>query len=163
MSLSEGVEWSVHCAWFLAQVPEGEAVPSRRLAEFYGLPPAYLAKLLKLLVRAGIFDATTGPRGGFRLARPAGDITVLDVVDAVEGTAPMFQCREIRQRGPMPASKADCRRSCGIATVMHEAEAAWRGRLAATTVADLAGQTSSGSGSRAVRWLETLPERASRA
>jgi Rrf2 family protein len=160
MALSEGVEWSLHCAWLLAQVPEGQPVSSRRMAEFYGLPPAYLSKLLKSLVRAGVLDATTGPRGGFRLARPPGEITVLDVVDAVEGGDPLFRCREIRQRGPVPASTADCRRPCGIAKVMYEAEQAWRSRLAATTVADLAGQPGSGSGRRATDWLATLPERA---
>jgi Rrf2 family protein len=159
MSLSAGVEWSLHCAWLLTHVPPGEALSSRRMAEFYGLPSAYLSKLLKSLVRAGILDATTGPRGGFRLARPAGDITVLDVMEAVEGSGPMFQCTEIRQRGPAPASRADCRRPCGIAKVMHDAEEAWRAQLAATTVADLAGQASSGSAGRARGWLKLLPER----
>ncbi|HEU4542750.1 MAG TPA: Rrf2 family transcriptional regulator [Jiangellaceae bacterium] len=159
MSLSEGVEWSLHCAWLLTHVRPGEALSSRRMAEFYGLPSAYLPKLLKSLVRAGILDATTGPRGGFRLARPAGDITVLDIMEAVEGRGPLFQCTEIRQRGPAPVSKADCRRPCGIAKVMHDAERAWRAQLAATTVADLANQASSGSDSRARRWLESLPER----
>jgi Rrf2 family protein len=158
MSLSEGVEWSLHCAWLLAHLPRGEALSSRRMAEFYGLPSAYLSKLLKSLVRAGILDATTGPRGGFRLARPPGDITVLDVVEAVEGRGPLFQCMEIRQRGPVPASKADCRMPCGIAKVMGEAEQAWRGRLAATTIADLTGQASTGSGSRAQNWLESLAD-----
>jgi Rrf2 family protein len=159
MSLSEGVEWSLHCAWLLAHVPAGEALPSRRMAEFYGLPSAYLSKLLKSLVRAGILDATTGPRGGFRLARPPGDITVLDIMEAVEGGGPLFKCTEIRQRGPVPASPADCRRPCGIAKVMHDAERTWRTQLAATTVADLVSQASSGSAGRARDWLETLPGR----
>jgi Rrf2 family protein len=159
MSLSEGVEWSLHCTWLLTHVPSGEALPSRRMAEFYGLPSSYLSKLLKSLVRAGILDATTGPRGGFRLARPAGDITVLEIMEAVEGRAPLFQCMEIRQRGPVPASKADCRRPCGIAKVMHDAERAWREQLAATTIADLASQASSGSSSRVRGWLDGLPER----
>jgi Rrf2 family protein len=159
MSLSEGVEWSLHCAWLLSHVRPGEALSSRRMAEFYGLPSAYLSKLLKSLVRAGILDATTGPRGGFRLARPPGDITVLDILEAVEGRGPLFQCMEIRQRGPAPASEASCRRPCGIAKAMHDAEQAWRGQLAGTTVADLASQASSGSRSRARGWLETLPER----
>lgn len=159
MSLSEGVEWSLHCAWLLAHVPPGEALSSRRMAEFYGLPPAYLSKLLKSLVRAGILDATTGPRGGFRLARAAGDVTVLDILDAIEGGDPLFQCTEIRQRGPAPASAAACRRPCGIAKVMHEAEHAWRAQLAATTVADLANQASSGSRTRVREWLATLPQR----
>jgi Rrf2 family protein len=159
MPLPEGVEWSVHCAWLLAHLRPGQALSSRRMAEFYGLPPAYLSKLLKSLVRAGILDAASGPRGGFRLARAPADITVLDVVDAVDGTANAFRCMEIRQRGPAPATRADCRRPCGIATVMYDAEAAWRARLAETTVADLVGHASTGSTNRARGWLGSLPER----
>jgi Rrf2 family protein len=157
--LSEGVEWSLHCAWLLTHVPPGQALSSRRMAEFYGLPSAYLSKLLKSLVRAGILDATTGPGGGFRLARPPSDITVLDILEAVEGSKPLFRCTEIRQRGPAPASTADCRRPCGIAKVMHDAEQTWRAQLAATSVADLLDQASSGSDRRASDWLARLPGR----
>jgi Rrf2 family protein len=159
MALSEGVEWSLHCTWLLALLRPGEALSSHRLAEFYGLPTAYLSKLLKSLVRAGLLDATSGPRGGFRLARSPADITVLDIVEAVEGTAPMFRCMEIRQRGPAPVTKADSRRPCGIATVMHDAERAWRAQLAATTIAEVVDQASIGSTSRARGWLESLSER----
>jgi len=158
MSLPEGVEWAIHCTWLLAQAKPGESLSSRRMAEFYGLPNAYLSKSLKSLVRAGLLAATTGPRGGFRLARAATDITVLDIVEAIEGRTPMFRCTEIRQRGPVPVSKSDCRRPCGIAKVMHDAERAWREQLAATTVADLTGQASSGSTNRARGWLASLPE-----
>ncbi|HKE72886.1 MAG TPA: Rrf2 family transcriptional regulator [Acidimicrobiales bacterium] len=158
MPLSEGVEWSLHCAWLLAQVPPGKALSSRRMAEFYALPPAYLSKLLKSLVRAGILDATTGPRGGFRLARPPAGITVLDVMEAVEGGDPLFRCTEIRQRGPAPVATADCRRPCGIAKVMHDAEQAWRAQLAASTVADLVTRASSGSGGRVRGWLASIME-----
>jgi Rrf2 family protein len=154
MFLPEGVEWALHCAWLLSHLKPGEALSSRRMAEFYGLPPAYLSKSLKSLVRAGLLDATTGPRGGFRLARSPEDITVLEVVEAIEGRSPLFRCTEIRQRGPVPASKSDCRRPCGIAAVMRGAEEAWRAQLTATTIADL---TRSGSASRARDWLDQLP------
>ncbi|HEY7072129.1 MAG TPA: Rrf2 family transcriptional regulator [Acidimicrobiales bacterium] len=157
MELSEGVEWSVHCTWLLALTPPTEALPSRRLAEFYGLPPAYLSKLLKSLVRAGILSATSGPRGGFRLARPPEDITVLDIVEAVEGRAFAFRCTEIRQRGPAPATQAQCRRVCSIAAVMYDAETAWRDRLAATTIAQLVEQAGVGSAARVHGWLGGLP------
>lgn len=156
MYLPEGVEWAVHCAWLLAQTRPGQALSSRRMAEFYGLPTAYLSKVLKSLVRAGLLDATTGPRGGFRLARPAADITVLDIVDAVEGRAPMFRCTEIRQRGPVPAPKSDCLRPCGVTKVMREAERAWRGELAATTIADLTARAGGGSTRRVRGWLDGL-------
>jgi Rrf2 family protein len=157
MELSEGVEWSVHCTWLLALTPPTDALPSRRLAEFYGLPPAYLSKLLKSLVRAGILSATSGPRGGFRLARPPADITVLDIVEAVEGRAFAFRCTEIRQRGPAPATQAQCRRVCSIAAVMYDAETAWRERLAATTIAQLVEQAGVGSAARVHGWLRGLP------
>ena len=156
MQLPEGVEWSIHCCWLLALLPPGGALSARRLAEFYGLPEAYLSKLLKMLVRAGLLSASSGPRGGFRLARDPGAVTVLDIVGAVEGTAPVFRCMEIRQRGPAPLPRAECRRPCGIASVMHEAERAWRDRLAATSVADLVREASNGSVARTRRWLESL-------
>jgi hypothetical protein len=76
MRLPEGVEWALHCTWLLTLARDGDALPARRLAEFYGLPEAYLAKLLKALVRAGLLSATSGPRGGFRLARPPEAITL---------------------------------------------------------------------------------------
>ena len=44
MKLPEGVEWALHCTWLLTFAREGEALPARRLAEFYDLPEAYLAK-----------------------------------------------------------------------------------------------------------------------
>jgi Rrf2 family protein len=100
MKLSEGVEWALHCCTVLALVPEGRALPASRLAEFHGVPTAYLAKHLQALSRAGVIESVPGQRGGYRLARPADEITLYDVVSAVEGSAPAFRCTEIRQRGP---------------------------------------------------------------
>ena len=157
MQLPEGVEWSIHCLWLLALLPPDDALSSRRLAEFYGLPEAYLSKLLKMLVRAGLLAASSGPRGGFRLARDPAGITFLDVVDAVEGRAPVFRCMEIRQRGPVPLPEADCRRECGIASVMHDAERAWRDHLAVATIAGSVRHAGSASLGRARRWLASLP------
>ena len=157
MKLPQGVEWALHCTWLLTFARDGDALPARRLAEFYGLPEAYLAKLLKTLVRAGLLSATSGPRGGFRLARPPGDITVADVVEAVEGPSPLFHCTEIRQRGPVPLTGEACRLPCGIAQVMDRAERAWRQELAATTIADLVEASGSGAVTRVSSWLATLP------
>ena len=50
--------------------------------------------------RAGVLETVKGPRGGYRLARPAAEITVLDVVEAIDGDEPAFRCTEIRRRGP---------------------------------------------------------------
>src|SRR5919197_900673 len=74
MKLSEGVEWALHCCTVLALVPEDRALPAARLAEFHGVPTAYLAKHLQALSRAGVIESVPGQRGGYRLAPgPGGD------------------------------------------------------------------------------------------
>ena len=45
--MSDGVEWAIHCCTMLAVLPDGEALPAARLAEFHEVPPAYLAKHLQ--------------------------------------------------------------------------------------------------------------------
>jgi Rrf2 family protein len=153
MKLSQGVEWAVHCCVLLAHADEQEAVPRTTLAGYYGLPVAYLAKHLKSLVQAGVLTATSGPRGGFRLARSADRITVLDVVEAIEGTAPSFVCTEIRQRGACAIPAARCAGPCGVARVMDDADRAWRDSLRRTTVADLVDRLPADLRERARAWL----------
>lgn len=138
MRLSEGVEWGLHCAVLLAVMPSDAALSTTRLADFHGVPVAYLAKHLQAMSRAGILEAGTGPRGGYRLARPPADISVLEVVEAVDGEDPAFRCLEIRRRGPAAAPAREYRTMCGIHRVMVEADEAWRTRLTRTTIADLA-------------------------
>ena len=77
MKLPESTEWALHCVTALAQAPD-EAVSAAQLAQHFALPAPYLSKQLALLVRAGVLSGTTGPRGGFRLSRPAAHVTLLD-------------------------------------------------------------------------------------
>ncbi len=136
--MSDGVEWVVHCCTLLAALPPGEALPAARLAEYHEVPPAYLAKHLQATTAAGITASVSGPKGGFRLARPADEITLLDIVLAVDGDEAAFRCSEIRQRGPAASEEpATYRRACHIAAAMWRAEDAWRASLRETTVADL--------------------------
>ena len=136
MKMSAGVEWAIHCCLVLSQA-EGP-VPSSRLAEFHDVSRTYLAKNLQALSRAGLVSPTEGRDGGYLLTRDAAAISVLEIVQAIDGADPAFRCTEIRQRGPMPASKEACRRPCVIAKAMADAELAWRASLAAVSVADLA-------------------------
>lgn len=119
-------------------VPPEETLTASRLAEYHGVPAPYLAKALQALARSGIAESSTGRHGGYRLARPASAISLLDVVDAVEGGARAFRCTEIRRRGPSAAPARCYRATCTIAAAMWAAEDAWRLQLASVSGADLA-------------------------
>ncbi|MEU9132195.1 Rrf2 family transcriptional regulator [Kitasatospora sp. NPDC048540] len=135
--MSQGVEWGLHCATLLAQVPDGALVRREKLAQHYGLPEPYLAKHLQALVRADVLRAVSGPRGGYGLARAPELINALDVVEAIEGSAPAFTCKEIRQAGTGALSPEQCLRPCVINSVMTQADNAWRSSLRSVTIADL--------------------------
>lgn len=137
MRLSEPVEWALHCTTVLGLVPSEASIPASRLAEYHGVPAAYLAKALQGLSRAGIVESVVGRRGGYRLAKPPAEITLLDVVDALEGQGPTFHCSEIRKRGPAQVSPRLYSPVCAIAQAMYRADEAWRAELAHTTVGDL--------------------------
>ena len=137
MRMSEGVEWGIHCCTVLAVLPTGATLPASRLAEYHGVPAAYLAKHMQALSKAGIVESVAGPKGGYRLAKPPAEITVLDVVLAIEGAEPAFHCDEIRRRGPAALPSREYKTACGITKVMRRAEAAWREELRSTTLGDL--------------------------
>lgn len=158
MRLNEGVEWAVHCCSLLASLPQGAALPGPRLAEFFDLPVHYLAKHLQQLSAAGLVQTRRGPGGGYRLARPAEAISLLEMVEAIDGRAPCFECTEIRRRGPTGAPAAAYRRPCGIARAMLKAEAAWREELGKVSLADIRdlgrAETPAAQLTAAVAWFE---------
>ena len=160
MRLSEGVEWGLHCATLAAVLPPGAALPATRLAEYHDVPTAYLAKHLQALSRAGVLEAVPGRRGGYRLARPATVITVLEVVEAIDGVEPAFRCTEIRRKGPARLPAREYRVPCSIHVVMDRADAAWRAQLARTSIADLVAMVAASAPplalEKGLRWFQEV-------
>lgn len=140
MKMSEGVEWTAHACALLAVLPPGVGLPANALAEFHALAPAYMAKHMQALARAGVVESVRGPRGGYRLARPAAEISLWDVVEAIEGEAPAFRCGEIRQQGPCVTPQGDFRRPCEIHAAFSRAELAWRSELKSISLSDIAAE-----------------------
>jgi Rrf2 family protein len=137
MRLSDGVEWGVHVCVLLSTLSEDAALSAAKLAEYHGVPAAYLAKHLQALAGAGVLQTVKGARGGYRLARPAAEITVLDVVEAIDGDESAFRCSEIRRRGPVAMPARDYVKPCGIHQAFTRADEVWRAELAQTTITDL--------------------------
>ncbi|MGN6766972.1 MAG: RrF2 family transcriptional regulator [Rhizobiaceae bacterium] len=137
--IGTGVEYALHCLLWIAQ-PTEQPPSSRDLAEIQGVSSAFLKKIFSNLEKAGIVASTGGIRGGYRLARPATDITVLDVVETVDGPKWLFDCQEIRGRCALFDGKPpewSTKGVCGIHAVMLRAEKAMREELAKTSLADL--------------------------
>jgi len=137
MKLSEGVEAAIHCCTLLASLPEGSVMAGSDLAEVHGLSQSYLFKHLKALTGAGVLTSVPGPRGGYRLAYPPEEISLLDVVLAIEGPEPAFRCQEIRRRGPGAPDASAYPAPCAINAAMLRAEARWREALRETRLSDL--------------------------
>jgi Rrf2 family protein len=138
MKMSEGVEWTAHACALLAALPRGVGLPAAALAEFHYLAPAYMAKHMQALARAGVVESIRGAGGGYRLARPGKDISLWDVLEAIEGEEAPFRCTEIRQQGPCAGS--DFRKPCEITSVFRRAEAAWKAELKSVSLADIAAE-----------------------
>ncbi|MEU6826649.1 Rrf2 family transcriptional regulator [Streptomyces atriruber] len=157
MKLSGGVEWALHCCVVLTAATE--PVPAARLAELHDVSPSYLAKQMQALSRAGLVKSVQGKTGGYVLTRTATDITVLDVVQAVDGASPAFTCTEIRQRGPFGTPPEDCTKPCPISRAMMAADAAWRDSLRGVAIADLVGSVRQDGGPEALprigAWLNS--------
>jgi len=159
--MSAGVEYGLHCLLYLVREGDtsGEA-GVRDLAELQGVPGEFLAKLFTKLAKAGLVSATEGIKGGFRLARPADQITVHDVVVAIDGDKSLFNCREIRGRCALfddnPPGWAT-EGTCSIHAVMLAAERAMRAELKCHTLSSLAHQVEkklpAEYGEQIIQWL----------
>jgi Rrf2 family protein len=143
MSLySAGVEYGIHCLIFLVgNSGDTREASVRDLAELQGVPLDYLAKIFTKLAKAKLVVATEGVRGGFKLARPADEISLLDIVNAIDGRKNIFDCREIRGRcalfeGEAPDWALDGH--CSVHAAMMTAQKRMEDALAQQTILDIA-------------------------
>jgi len=85
MRLTRASSYALHAVAYMAQQQSDRPVPSHKIARERAIPERFLLKVLKPLVSARVLMSLKGPHGGYNLARPASDITVLEVVEAVDG------------------------------------------------------------------------------
>lgn len=139
--ISNAVEYALHCLLYLADTTGKPVTASTRdLADMQGVSAEYLAKIFTKLHQAGIVVGVEGSGGGFALARTPEKISVLDVIVAIDGKKPLFDCREVRLGCALFGSSAPqwARKGvCSIHAVMLEAEARMRTVLATHTLASI--------------------------
>jgi Rrf2 family protein len=89
---SNGARYALHAVIYLAQQPMGSRLPVREIAAKVQVPRFVLAKIVLDLVRAGLLRSHKGPRGGIELARPARQISLSAIMEAVDGRPPLHSC-----------------------------------------------------------------------
>jgi len=95
-TISEAASLAFHSMGLLAK--RGNQVTTKEIAQTTGQSHAHLSKVLQRLVKAGLVRSTTGPHGGFVLAKPADQITLLEIYEAIEGPIEVPKCLLGRKR-----------------------------------------------------------------
>lgn len=85
MKISRSTGYGLLAVGYITQHKDQKIILSQDISEKYDIPLEYLLKILQHLVRANVLRSKRGPRGGFSLARPANKITLLQVIEAVDG------------------------------------------------------------------------------
>jgi len=118
LQLTRGAEYAIRAMSYLARFPEGHVASLHEIGEAQDIPESFLAKILQSLVRGGLTVSQRGAHGGFALARPASEITMAQVIEAIDGPITVNQC---------VLSPEDCARSASCTT--HEAWLRAQGQL----------------------------------
>ena len=129
LELTRRGDYAVLAMLAIAANDETRPVSVRRIAETMSIPPRILPQVMRDLVRAGLVEAHTGRTGGYRLSRPAEDISVLAVIEAIEGDTRRQTC--VLRGGP--CSKEG---QCAVHAVFFAAQEALRRELRDATLRD---------------------------
>jgi Rrf2 family protein len=131
LALTRRGDYAVRAALCLARGGgDGRYIKIREVAQAMALPASYTPQVLRLLAEAGLAEARAGRDGGYRLTRPPGEIALIEVVEAAEGTFELERC--ILRGGPCHWEQA-----CAVHGAWSAAVAAWRHSLRQTSLADL--------------------------
>ena len=92
MKYSQATDYALHAMLYLVTASPDKPVGVQLLAEKLGVSKTYLSKMMTKLVKAGLIQSASGANGGYRLRRKQEDISFLDIIHAIEGTASLFEC-----------------------------------------------------------------------
>lgn len=129
--LTRQSDYGVRAVLHLACLPFGEVVQTKEIAAREEIPAKYLPSIIRTLARGGLIRTLRGNQGGVTLARPPEEISLLEVIEAVEGPISLVPC----MRGPRQCIHED---DCTFKPVCEKVQRTMMGQLDNTTFADLA-------------------------
>ena len=126
LDLTKRSDYAIRAMLALTMAPDG-LLSSRKIAEEMKIPPRFLPQIMGDLTRAGLVEAHPGRAGGYRLAQDAAAVSILTVIEAVEGDPHRQICV---MRGTACGKDGEC----GVHDVFYAAESAILDRLRAATL-----------------------------
>ena len=125
MQITRQADYAVRAVLFLAQIGPDERAATSQIAEEQKIPPSFLAKIVSQLSVAGLLQTSRGARGGVSLAKPASEVSLLEVVEAIDGPIMLNDC-------VVDHSQCAFGDSCPLQPIWCEAQSELVSRLANT-------------------------------
>jgi Rrf2 family iron-sulfur cluster assembly transcriptional regulator len=130
MKLTRASSYALHAVVYMAAQKHTKPIASHLIAKARGIPERFLLKVLKPLVSARVLHSIKGPNGGYRLARTAADISMLEVIEAVDGP--------VRGHAPLSQNEGDGQLDRKLESICNQAADQIRKQLQKIRLTDLA-------------------------
>ena len=134
MQVTRAGEYAVIGLLYLAQQPAGRTVMVDEISEHEGIPKSFLAKIFQTLAKGGFVKSHRGARGGFSLAQPPADISLLQVLNCVESAFALQRCVTDEPTCVVPHRQ---RTSCALCAIFGEAQTKVNEVFSRTSLQDL--------------------------
>jgi len=152
LRLSKKADYALIALSYMAAPGQRPVVSAREMAERHDLPLELLAKVLQRLVQRGLLTSVQGINGGYRLARPATEMSVAQVVEAIDGPLMLTACNETSDDPCVQYAK------CNIRDPLHRIRERIAGALVACSIAELVADAGAPAADRVaapVTWVKT--------
>ena len=131
MQITRQADYAIRAVMYLSRLGANQRAATSQVAKEQSIPPSFLAKIISQLSIAGLLHTSRGARGGVMLAKPAQDISLLDVVEAIDGPISLNECSS-------PDGNCSFGEDCLLKEVWCDAQEDLVNRLKATNFAQFA-------------------------
>jgi len=118
MQFNQGTDYAFRVIMHLASLPEGTIVSSQTIADKQHIPVGFLQKIMRSLTKGGLIKSYRGTEGGFALAKPVAQISLLDVIILIEGPIDLQRCLKNEE-----ACNRHCTSQCPVHTALVDIQA----------------------------------------
>lgn len=112
MQFNQATDYAFRVILYLASLPEGDIANNQTIAEEQNIPAGFLQKIMRSLTKGELVKSYRGIDGGFALAKPAIEISLLDIITAIEGPVDLQRCLKEQE---------SCSRGCAPKCLVHAA------------------------------------------